>query len=168
VLDKTVLRKVLVAAVVIAPPVQAQAKTGQAAPQFTLLSLSGDSVRLGALRGHPVILKFWASWCPTCRTEMPELVKMRAVHRDAGLAVLAINGEETAQKIHRYLAKLGIDSAITVLLDPKAHIGERYGVLTLPTTVFVDTGGVVRTMHSGAISPADFAEGMRIILPNPQ
>lgn len=165
--DGIVLRKILLAiGVLIAPAAHAQAlKAGQPAPEFTLPKLDGDSAHLASSRGHPVILEFWATWCPSCQTEMPQLDSIRSAHRDAGLEVIAINGEDSADKIRKYLAKLGLGTSFTALLDPKARVGEkRYHIVALPTTMFVDSAGVVRVNHSGPITQAEFAAGVRSIL----
>ncbi len=165
--DWIVLRRILLAIVVlIAPAAHGQdVKVGQRAPDFTLSILDGDSAHLAQFRGHPVVLKFWASWCPTCRTEMPELAAAQAAHGDVGLEVLASNGEETPDKMRKYLARLAIGAGLIVLVDPKAHVSQRYRVLVLPTTVFIDSAGVVQVIHPGAISPTEFADGIRAILP---
>ena len=166
-LERIVLRRILLAiAVLAASAAHAQdVKVGQRAPDFTLPILDGDSAHLASLRGHPVVLKFWASWCPTCRTEMPELAAAQAAHGDVGLQVLASNGEETPDKMRKYLARLAMGGGLIVLVDPKAHVSQRYRVMVLPTTVFIDSAGVVRVIHPGAISPTEFADGIRAILP---
>lgn len=159
-------RLLVIAALAGAVHLPAQRITvGRPLGTINLPSLSGDSVRLDAYRGHPLIVKFWATWCPTCRTEMPEIAAARASNRGAGLGVVTINAEDPPERIRRYLATLsGVDS-LTVLLDPHSHVGTRLGIPVLPTTVFVDGDGVVRAAYFGAITPAQFVAGVRSIVP---
>jgi len=159
-------RVLLAIAVMTGCGLQAQApKVGQRAPAFALASIDGDSVTLSQFRGQPVVLKFWATWCPTCRTEMPELVAARKEHLDAGLHVLAINAEDPPERMRHYLTGLSVSHELVTLVDPHSHVGRLYHVPVLPTTLFVDTGGVVRAIHQGAITPVEFADGIRAIIP---
>ncbi len=61
---------------------------GNVAPDFELQTLTGDTIRLSDYRGEPVMLNFWATWCPPCRAEMPD---MQQVHQDTGMQILAVN-----------------------------------------------------------------------------
>jgi peroxiredoxin len=145
---------------------QAQApKVGLPAPAFALATIDGDSVRLSQFRGKPVVLKFWATWCPTCRTEMPELVAARGAQASSGLQVLAINAEDPPARMRRYLTGLSVSHELVTLIDPHSHVGKLYHVPVLPTTMFVDSAGVVRAIHQGAITPVEFADGIRAIIP---
>jgi peroxiredoxin len=159
--------KLLLAIVVLTGRgMQAQApKVGQRAPAFTLASIDGDSVRLSQFRGQPVVLKFWATWCPTCRTEMPELVTARGAHPNSGLQVVAINAEDAPERMRRYLTGLSVSHELVTLIDPHSHVGKLYHVPVLPTTMFIDSGGVVRAIHLGAITPVEFSDGIRAIIP---
>src|SRR5690242_7415445 len=87
----TVRRTLLTILALAAPPLAAQrVRVGQRAPDFSLPAMSGEPIRLADLRGHPVVLNFWASWCPPCLTELPALVSAWNAQRAAGLQVLAI------------------------------------------------------------------------------
>jgi peroxiredoxin len=165
--DQVVVGRLLLAVVIsTGPGIQAQApKVGQPAPAFTLHTIDGDSVRLSQFRGQPVVLKFWATWCPTCRTEMPELVAARGAHAKSGLQVLAINAEDPPERMRRYLTGLSVSHELVTLIDPHSHVGKLYHVPVLPTTMFVDSGGVLRSIHQGAITPVEFADGIRAITP---
>jgi peroxiredoxin len=159
-------RLLLAIALLTGPGIGAQApKVGQPAPAFTLHSIDGDSVTLSQFRGQPVVLKFWATWCPTCRTEMPELVAAHRAHSNAGLNVLAINAEDPPERMRHYLTGLSVSHELITLIDPHSHVGKLYHVPVLPTTMFVDTGGVVRRIHQGAITPVEFADGISTIIP---
>lgn len=140
-----------------------QAKAGASAPDFTLSALDSTTVHLAAFRGRPVIINFWATWCPPCIHEMPELATRFVKHRKAGLTVLAINADgEKAAKIRRFAAGLGLP--FPVLLDPKLRTATAYGVIQLPATIFVDSAGVIRRVHAGPIQPGELDAGLEEIL----
>jgi peroxiredoxin len=139
-------------------------RLGGAAPGFALASLEGDTVSLAGLRGHPVILKFWASWCPTCRAEMLQI--LTAQQLAPNLRVLTVNADEPAERIRRFLAREQLTLPFPVLMDPSARVSRTYRIPVLPTTIFLDQEGIVRRIHSGAIAPLDFAHGLSSILPS--
>jgi thiol-disulfide isomerase/thioredoxin len=138
-------------------------RPGTAAPPIVLASLDGDTVSLTGLGRHPVILKFWASWCPTCRAEMNQL--LTAQQMAPSIRVLAVNADEPAERVRRYLAKEQLTLPFKLLMDPNSKVSRRYRILGLPTTIFLDEDGIVRTVHAGALSPMEFAKGLASILP---
>ena len=157
-------------------------KIGERAPDFELaLDRSPTRVRLTQLKGRPVVISFWASWCPPCRKEMPELAAAFTAYRSAGLEVLAVN-EETLEvdekgngvyrsdKEHRkrllsFLGEFVIPFSV-LLDDAEGHVWSRYGTPMLPSMFFVDTAGIVRTMYlKGAVSADSLAKGLQSILP---
>ena len=81
---------VLTASVCGAQPV----KTGGRAPDIDLATLGGSRIRLSALRGHPVVVSFWATWCSPCRAEFPGLVRLHQQYDSIGLRVLGVNGRD--------------------------------------------------------------------------
>ena len=144
-----------------------EAKAGASAPDFTLSALDSSTVQLAAYRGHPVIINFWATWCPPCIHEMPELASRFAQHRDANLEVLAVNADgEKADKIRRFAA--GMSLPFPVLLDPRIRTATAYGVIQLPVTIFVDSAGVIRRVHAGPIQPGELDAGVKEILGDSQ
>ena len=146
---------------------QADAQTlqaGASAPDFTLAALDSSTVHLAELRGHPVIINFWATWCAPCVDEMPELASRYAAHRADGLVVLAVNGDrEKEDKVRRFTARMSL--AFPVLLDPRLAAATAFGVTQLPTTVFVDSTGVIRYISAGPILASQLEAGLRTILP---
>ncbi len=149
----------------VAPPLAAQrVRVGQPAPEFSLTALSGEAVKLADLRGHPVVLNFWATWCPPCLTELPALVSAWNTHRPAGLQVLAINGDDEKPAVIRdFTARMALP--FPVLLDARARVNDRYRVTGLPSTVFIDSAGVVRALNLGPIDRETLARDLQTILP---
>jgi len=149
-----------------APAVAQEPKVGRPAPDFTLGGLAGDSAHLAGLRGHPVVVKFWATWCPSCRTEMPELLAARDAHRTDGLVVLTVDSDDKPTHIRSFLATLSGVADLPVLIDANRRVQDRYRIPILPTTVFIDTAGVIRVLHLGALRQSELTEGIDSILPH--
>ena len=138
---------------------------GARAPEIDLPTLTGGRVQLSKLRGHPVVVSFWGTWCPPCRDEFPELVKLQAAHGPAGLFVLAVNGrdQETSDKsVKKFVDEFSV--TFQVGLDQRGRARRAYLIQGLPTTVFIDSGGVVRGVHRGAISREELTRGLATIL----
>lgn len=161
----TVGRTLLTILALAAPPLAAQrVRVGQRAPDFSLPAMSGEPIRLADLRGHPVVLNFWASWCPPCLTELPALVSAWNAQRAAGLQVLAINGDdERPAVIREFTGRMALP--FPVLLDARARVNDRYRVTGLPTTVFIDADGIVRALNLGPITAETLAKDLAMVLP---
>lgn len=135
---------------------------GFTAADFELPSLDGDPVRLTDFRGRPVILNFWATWCPPCRAEMPALQNVANRYRDAGLVVLLVNEGEDAATIRGFLTDIGVD--LPVALDRDGAVGSTYRVRGLPTTVFVRADGTIEDVVVGGPMTEPFLEGQVAVL----
>jgi cytochrome c biogenesis protein CcmG, thiol:disulfide interchange protein DsbE len=125
-------------------------RVGEPAPEFALEGLGGVPLALGDLRGRPVIVNFWASWCPPCRAELPDLDAAVRQHGDSGLAVVAINLDEEREAVRRYAAPL--DLTLVIGLDRGGRVSALYNVVALPTSFFVDRQGIVRDLNLGALT----------------
>jgi len=139
---------------------------GTSAPEIDLPVLGGGRVTLKALRGHPVVVTFWGTWCPPCRDEFPELVSAHRKYRGQGLEVIAVNQRDQELKtgdVQAFAKAYGVE--FTVALDARGRSRRSFRLVALPTTVFIDAEGVMRTIHSGPISPRDLARGLETILP---
>lgn len=119
------------------------------APDFQLVSLSGDTVRLSDLRGKPVLINFWATWCGPCLLEMPA-IQSRFDRYQSEFAVLAVNFDEPIEQVQPYVEQLGL--TFDVLLDPAGEVQRLYRVRGYPTTYLVDAEGVIRIQHIGLMS----------------
>lgn len=123
-------------------------RVGDTAPNFWLQLEDGRFVRLSDLKGKPVVLNFWATWCPPCRAEMPELVKAAA---DKDIVVLEVNDGEDRSVVEDFATAYGM--SMPVVLDKAGVLNERYLVQGLPTTYFVDSEGKLSSVVMGQISP---------------
>ena len=122
------------------------------APDFALKTLDGSQIRLGDLRGKTVLLNFWATWCPPCQAEMPDL---NALHREYGEArnftVLGIDDEEGQAEVAAFAKQNGI--AFPLALDSDGAVtSSRYSVRGLPTSLIIDRDGNIRDTWTGRIS----------------
>lgn len=130
---------------------------GETAINFELETLDGETVKLSDLQGEKVLLNFWASWCPPCREEMPE---MQEFYEDYGddIQIIAVNYNEADQKVIDFLDEYGY--TFTTPLDRDGAIGDEYGVLSLPTTYFIGTDGKIQEpRHIGPMT-YEFMEDM--------
>ena len=120
------------------------------APDFTLNTLDGKPVALKELRGKPVLINFWASWCPPCLKETPDLV---AAYKELGQDKVTFIGIGTQDDTDK-LAKFAKDNSVPYLIveDPKGTAGDSYSVLGLPMTILVDSNGIVRKVFSGPVT----------------
>lgn len=144
-------------------PVHTAPYVGNLAPDFTLQTFDGQAVTLRdftAGGGTPVVLNFWATWCPPCRVEMPYFENVGRLY-EGEVAVLGLNQAESAATIARYARDHGL--TYPLLVDSDMKVNNLYGVLNLPTTIFIDKNGVVSEVLIGTISQAvleDRIEGL--------
>jgi cytochrome c biogenesis protein CcmG, thiol:disulfide interchange protein DsbE len=120
------------------------------APDFSLPTLSGETVSLKQFRGKPVVLNFWATWCLPCREEMPLLQKVYA-QNEPGLEILAINNAEADSAVRPFAEELGL--SFPVLLDSDGAITRLFRVSGFPASIFIDSEGIIRYQHVGILSP---------------
>ena len=139
---------------------------GSPAPEIDLPVLTGGRLSLSGQRGHPVIVSFWGTWCPPCKAEFPQLVRVHREYAATGLQVLAVNGldqESSTKVIHKFVQRYG--ATFPVLLDERGAMRQVYHIPGLPMTVFIDSAGVVRRVHSGPISVTELNAGVALIAP---
>ncbi|MDD5556661.1 MAG: TlpA disulfide reductase family protein [bacterium] len=135
----------LAVAFCLAVPAGAASKTGVArgekAPPFTLRDLEGNAVSLGDHAGKVVLIVFSTTWCPHCRTEIPELNKLHAKFADRGLVILNVDVQESRAKVAAFAKKFGI--TYTVLLDADGATAKAYGVRGVPYNLLVGRDGTI-------------------------
>jgi cytochrome c biogenesis protein CcmG/thiol:disulfide interchange protein DsbE len=122
---------------------------GAPAPDFTLMTPAGDSIRLAELRGQAVLVNLWATWCPPCRQEMPAIQRIYREYRDQGFVVLGIN--TTVQDDPFNIAPFVERYALTfpILLDETGVVSAAYGLRSLPTSFFIDRDGTIHEVVVG-------------------
>jgi peroxiredoxin len=134
---------------------------GHLAPDFTLTSLDGETITLSSYAGKPVVLNYWATWCPPCRIEMPHL-QQASEDYDGRVVFLGINQAEPEQLIRNFRDKYAL--TYPLLLDPNLTAHNLYSVLNLPTTVFIDAEGVVREVVVGTVNAAVLQDRLERLL----
>ena len=158
-------------------------KVGARAPDFSLERLDGGNtkVRLSQLKGRPLVISFWATWCPPCRKEMPELAAAYTANRSSGLEILAVNEEaleidEKGHAVYRsnkaqrkqlqsFLKEFVMPFSV-LLDDADGGVWSRYGNPMLPAMFFVDADGIIRTMYlKGGVNADSVAKGLKSVLP---
>ena len=114
------------------------------APEFTLQGMDGKTYQLGDFRGQkPVVVNFWASWCPPCEMEAPDLVYLYEKYKDK-IEIFAVNltSQDTFEDARAFAQRHGF--AFPVLLDQKGSVARDYQVLSIPTSYFIDKDGIIR------------------------
>ncbi|OXM84925.1 hypothetical protein CF651_18665 [Paenibacillus rigui] len=128
---------------------------GQVAPDFELLTLQGQPVKLSDFRGKKVVLNFWATWCPPCRVEMPHMQRFYSEYKDNNVVILSVDATHTeASKIpvQAFVDYWGL--TFPVVLDTTGDIGKTYQVTAYPATYVIDEQGKIRKKHPGAMDQA--------------
>lgn len=145
------------------PPDAAQAMSekalplpGHRAPDFTLPSLAGEPVALSDLRSRVVLVNIWATWCPSCRAEMPAIEAVYQRYRDRGFTVLAVNQMEPQVAVAYFVRELGL--TFPIVLDSRGSVSQLYRVRALPTTFFIGRDGMIRDMLIGGPMNEAFIE----------
>jgi len=121
----------------------------QMVADFSLTDLSGSEIRLEDLKGKPILINFWASWCVPCREEMPLLEKYFKKY-PLGIQMVAVNDGESEAVVRAFADEL--DLSFPILLDPQSEISRQYNVLGLPSTFFIDEGGILKFQHTGILT----------------
>jgi thiol-disulfide isomerase/thioredoxin len=123
------------------------AKDPETAPPFLLRDLNGKIVSIADGKGKVVILNFWATWCPPCREEIPEFVKLQAAYKDKLLIIGASEDDDAPQKVQQFVQRFGMNYPI--VMATKELIDNYGGVPALPTSFLIDPQGRVVQKHTG-------------------
>ncbi|MCZ6724968.1 MAG: DUF3179 domain-containing (seleno)protein [Thaumarchaeota archaeon] len=134
---------------------------GQRAPNFSLDTLDDNKVTLAELRGLPVVVNFWATWCPFCIAELPDL-EASSIEFKGKATFITINRAESIDKQRTFLNDLGDEFTFVFALDPRDDVAEAYGVRVMPTTFILDSNGVIVVKKLGQISRQELTDGIAI------
>ena len=139
-----------------------RSEEGHFAPDFTLRTLEGNTVRLSEFRGQKVVLiNFWATWCPPCRLEMPTMQQIYSEYKAKGFEILAVNIEPDAQQeIRDFIKELRL--TFPVVLDPDMKVSRKYRLVGLPVSVLIDRQGIIRAKEVGYHDWANKASRARV------
>lgn len=121
---------------------------GDVAPNFTLSTTTGQTLSLKSLRGHPVWLNFWATWCPWCKKEIPELVRVKNQY-GAAIAIYGVDEQQTRSQVVDYMSQAQMN--YPVFLDTSGAVAGTYGVQYYPTSVFIGSDGHIAGIYTGAL-----------------
>jgi cytochrome c biogenesis protein CcmG/thiol:disulfide interchange protein DsbE len=132
------------------------------APPFALRTLDGKRLTSADLRGKPLVVNFWASWCLECKDEHPNLLRALHTYAGQGVAFVGIDYQDHASDAHAFLKKYG--GGWTVLADPDQHTAIDFGVYGVPETYFIDRKGVVRYKATGPVTWAVLKREIRKIM----
>ena len=125
---------------------------GNEAPNFKLTTLEGEEVQLSDYRGKKVFINFWATWCPPCRAEMPDMQKLYEEDK-LDIEILAINiteSEPSEENVKQFVEDFGL--TFPILMDRNTEVASNYKVQAYPTSYMVDSKGIIRFIAPGAMN----------------
>lgn len=141
-------------------------KAGEVAPDFQLGTLAGGTIRLSELRGSPVIINFWATWCAPCKQEMPYLVDAYNWNKERGLRVLAVDSVafDNLDDIKTFVETYRMD--FDIVLDTDDRLSSDWAIMGLPTSFFIRPDGTIAKVHVGQMTVDQVSEYLKLILPS--
>ena len=135
---------------------------GSLAPAFSLTDLDGTPIHLADLRGRPVIVNFWASWCMPCVEEFPLLRDAAERHEADGLLVVGIVYRDRSEAAREFMARNG--GTWSAAMDPDERVAEAYGILGPPETFFIGRDGTIVARQLGQFTAASLDEKVAAII----
>ncbi|MFT9846672.1 peroxiredoxin family protein [Aneurinibacillus sp. REN35] len=127
---------------------------GDMAPDFVLKAMDGTEKKLSDFRGKKVIVNMWATWCPPCRAEMPDMQKFYEKNKQKGIEIVAINltqSEKNKNSVPAFIQEFGL--TFPVFLDEKSEIANTFQVQAIPTSYIIDSNGII---HQAITGPMDY------------
>jgi thiol-disulfide isomerase/thioredoxin len=161
------MRNLLLALLLLVTPAVTLAQAPRSAPPVVLKDLNGRTVRLTDFKGKVVLLNFWATWCPPCRAEIPDLIKWQREYGSKGLQIIGVTYPPTnRRRVRSFLRALKV--AYPVLLGDKKTKALFDTGETLPFSVVIDREGNVRENIEGILLPEEFEEKVKRLLARPE
>jgi peroxiredoxin len=127
---------------------------GNTAPEFKLETMDGDTVHLSDFKGEPVIVNFWATWCPPCRAEIPDLQNIHDAEEAVVLAVNMTESEQNEETVAEFADELQM--TFPILMDRKSDVMDTYQVQAYPTSYVIDNEGRIAFVGIGAMNEEQF------------
>jgi peroxiredoxin len=137
------------------------------APDFTVLDYDGKEVKLSDFIGTPIVLNFWASWCPPCKAEMPHFNKVSEEYAKDDLLFLMVDLAEGQRETVESSKKFIEDNqyTFTVLFDTKQDAAAQYGIRAIPSTFFIDKDGNIVAGKQGGMEEEVLRKAIKLISP---
>lgn len=154
----------LVAALALSAAAQAQLREGQPVPAFETRLLDGKALGAQALEGKAVLVVFWATWCPTCQKELPQLQALYEKHRDKGFEILALSIDADRFTVEEFWKDH--DYRFPVAMRAPAHVRVFGPIKAIPALYLIDRRGVLRMTRVGGISQAQLEAQLLPLLRN--
>ena len=139
--------------------VETGTEVGMRAPDFTLPGLQQDNVKLSDFRGKKVFLNFWATWCPPCQEEMPDIQQLHEKNQE-NVEIVAVNIGESKAKAASYMMENKLD--FRVLVDQNRKIAQEYMVRGIPTTYLLNEKGIIMEKHVGVLNYEQMVEKLKL------
>ena len=124
---------------------------GDLFPDFEVESLKGGTLSLGDYAGRPLFVNFWATWCGPCRIELPEMEAIWVEREFGDLEIIAISIGERRDTVEKFVTE-EIPLSFDVGIDPTGGFSNRYNIIGMPTSYFLDTRGVIRDINIGGMN----------------
>lgn len=135
---------------------------GDTAPDIVLKTLHNEQIRLSDLRGKPVIVNFWATWCPPCQREMPDLQKFYNDYKShVEFLSVHLTSQDSREKVAPFMEQYRI--TFPVVLDTKGKILKLYNIQTIPTTYILDKNGIIRKKVIGPLTYKQLQEAIALL-----
>jgi cytochrome c biogenesis protein CcmG, thiol:disulfide interchange protein DsbE len=157
-----ILLALLAIVLVARVPTSSPATQGSVAPDFSLADLDGNPIRLSDLRGRPVVLNFWASWCGPCVEEFPLLQAVADRHAADGLVVIGVVFQDRSSAARNFMARNG--ATWQAAMDPGERVANAYGILGPPETYFIDREGIIEARQIGQFSAGSLESKVAAII----
>ena len=141
---------------------QPDTKREQAA-DFTLKNINGDEIKLSDYKGKTVVMNFFATWCPPCKSELPGFMKTKENYKDKEAVFLFIDVQESSDTVKSFVDDRGYTD-MNPLLDSEGSVSEKYGIRGIPRTFILDKEGNIAFSHEGYLDDAALESAIDSVL----